>query len=57
MPNFKPKKLKKIKKKGKIKITLDKKHREKMLEFQNIKQTLIPVLNKELDILKIKFKN
>jgi len=28
-----------------------------MLEFQNIKQTLIPVLNKELDILKIKFKN
>ena len=57
MPNFKPKKVKKIKKKGKIKITLDKKHREKMLEFQNIKQTLIPVLNKELDILKIKFKN
>ena len=44
MPNFKPKKLKKIKKKGKIKITLDKKHREKMLEFQNIKHILFKII-------------
>ena len=57
MPNFKPKKMKKIKKKGKIKITLDKKHKEKMLEFQNIKENLIPLFDNELEDLKKKFKN
>ena len=55
MPNFKPKKIKKIKHKGKIKITLDKKHKEKMLEFQNIKEILLPVLDEELENLKKQF--
>ena len=55
MPNFKPKNVKKIKK-GKIKITLDKKHQEKMAEFENIKNTIIPNLNNKLKSLKEKFK-
>ena len=56
MPNFKPKNLKKIKNKGKNKITLDKKHQEKMLEFKNIKKNVIPNFNKEIMLLKYKFK-
>ena len=56
MPNFKPKNIKKIKK-GKIKIKFDKKHEEKMLEFQNIKEIIIPNLNKELGTLKKDFNN
>ena len=57
MPNFKPKKLKKIKNKGKNKITLDKKHKEKMLEFNNIKNNLIPNIDNEIKSLKENFKN
>jgi len=56
MPNFKPKNLKKIKK-GKMKITLDKKHHEKMLEFKNIKNNIIPNFDKELENLKKNFNN
>ena len=56
MPNFKPKNVKKIKK-GKIKITLDKKHKKKMAEFENIKNTIIPNMDSELKSLKEKFKN
>jgi len=57
MPNFKPKNVKKIKNKSKIKITLDKKHKEKMAEFENIKNNVIPNYDKELKNLKEKFKN
>ncbi len=57
MPNFKPKKLKKIKNKGKNKITLDKKHKEKMLEFENIKNNVIPNIDNEIKSLKEIFKN
>ena len=44
MPNFKPKAKKKIKVSKKSTITLDSKHNEKMLEFHNIKETIIPEL-------------
>jgi hypothetical protein len=54
MPNFKPKNIKKLKK-GKITVTLDKKHKEKMLEFKNITKNVIPNYNKELLNLKNKF--
>ena len=57
MPNFKPKNVKKIKNKSKIKITLDKKHKEKMAEFENIKKNVIQNYDKELKNLKEKFKN
>ena len=51
MPNFKPKSEKKMKYTKNNKITLDNKHKEKMNEFQNIKQKIIPKLKKQLNIL------
>ena len=50
MPNFKPKSEKKIKYTKNNKITLDNKHREKMDEFLNIKEKIIPKLKKQLKI-------
>ena len=52
MPNFKPKANKKIKIDKKSTITLDSKHNEKMLEFHNIKENIIPDLLKKKKILK-----
>ena len=54
MPNFKPKTTKKIKF-NKKKITLDKTHKEKMFEFGNIKNTIIPNYNKNITLLKKEF--
>ena len=47
MPNFKPKAKKKIKYIKKNKITLDNKHQEKMMEFKNIKNNIIPDYEKQ----------
>ena len=47
MPNFKPKTEKKIKYVKNTKLTLDNKHKEKMLEFKNIKSNVIPNLKKK----------
>ena len=44
MPNFKPKTKKKIKLNKKSTITLDNKHNEKMQEFENIQNKIIPDL-------------
>ena len=44
MPNFKPKAKKKFKVNKKKGATLDGKHNEKMLEFDNIKNKIIPQL-------------
>ena len=57
MPNFKPKANKKIKIDKKSTITLDSKHNEKMLEFHNIKENIIPDLLKKKKILKKKLKS
>jgi len=54
MPNFKPKTAKKIKF-NKKKITLDNTHKEKMYEFENIKNTIIPNFNKKINSLKNEF--
>ena len=54
MPNFKPKTAKKIKF-NKKKITLDNTHKEKMYEFENIKNTIIPNFNKQINSLKNEF--
>ena len=54
MPNFKPKTAKKIKF-NKKKITLDNTHKEKMFEFENIKNTIIPNYYKEIELLKNEF--
>ena len=54
MPNFKPKTAKKIKF-NKKKITLDNTHKEKMYEFENIKNTIIPNYNKQIILLKKEF--
>ena len=51
MPNFKPKSEKKIKYIKNNKLTLDNKHKEKMLEFQNIKNNIIPEYKKQLNKL------
>ena len=56
MPNFKPKANKKIKVDKKSTITLDSKHNEKMLEFHNIKETIIPELCAKKKYLKKKLK-
>ena len=56
MPNFKPKAEKKIKYNKNTKITLDKKHYEKMSEFENIKNNVIPTIKKEIAKLKRKLK-
>ena len=44
MPNFKPKAKKKFKINKKSTMTLDSKHNEKMLLFENIKDVQIPEL-------------
>jgi hypothetical protein len=54
MPNFKPKANKKIKVDKKSTITLDSKHNEKMLEFHNIKEKIIPELISKKKLLKKK---
>ena len=54
MPNFKPKTAKKIKF-NKKKITLDNTHKEKMYEFENIKNTIIPNYDKQIILLKKEF--
>ena len=51
MPNFKPKSEKKIRYTKNNKITLDNKHKEKMNEFLNIKEKIIPNYKKQLNIL------
>ena len=56
MPNFKPKANKKIKVDKKSTITLDSKHNEKMLEFHNIKEIVIPELYAKKKYLKKKLK-
>ena len=57
MPNFKPKAKKKLKFNKKTKITLDNTHSEKMEEFKNIKNTVIPSDKKKIEDLKTKFKS
>jgi len=54
MPNFKPKTAKKIKF-NKKKITLDKTHKDKMSEFCDIKNVLIPNYNENIESLKKEF--
>ena len=49
MPNFKPKTEKKIKYVKNTKLTLDNKHKEKMLEFKNIKSNVITNLKKKIN--------
>ena len=56
MPNFKPKANKKIKMNKKSTVTLDGKHNEKMLEFNNIKNKTIPELIERKKQLKQKLK-
>ena len=56
MPSFKPKANKRINIKSKSNITLDGKHNEKMKEFDNIKNTILPKLKKERKELRIKLK-
>ena len=55
MPNFKPKK-KKIKVNKKSTVTLDNKHNEKMTEFHNIQNNIIPKLKQKKKKLKKKLK-
>ena len=56
MPNFKPKASKKITINNKSIITLDSKHNEKMQEFENITNVIIPNLKKEKKEIKKKLK-
>ena len=56
MPNFKPKANKKIARPKKSSVTVDSKHREKMAEFDNIKNVIIPKLKKECADLKMQLK-
>jgi len=51
MPNFKPKANKKFKMNKKMDATLDSKHHEKMCEFANIKNKIIPDLKKKRELL------
>ena len=57
MPNFKPKAKKKICINLKTNITLDIKHNEKMLEFKNIQENIIPNLRKKRKKIKECLKN
>ncbi len=57
MPNFKPKANKKIKMNSKTVVTLDGKHNEKMKEFLDISNDVLPNLLKTKRNLKIKLKN
>jgi len=56
MPNFKPKASKKIKVNNKSIVTLDSKHNEKMKEFQDISDNIIPSLLKEKKAIKKRLK-
>ena len=56
MPSFKPKANKRINIKSKSNITLDGKHNEKMKEFDEIKNSILPKLKKEKKELRIKLK-
>jgi hypothetical protein len=56
MPNFKPKAKKKIKMDKKSTVTLDNKHNEKMREFNNISENIIPNLLLKKKLLKKKLK-
>ena len=47
MPSFKPKANKKILSSKKLNITVDSKHQEKLNEFENIDENIIPKLKKE----------
>ena len=47
MPSFKPKANKRINIKSNSNITLDGKHNEKMKEFDNIENNILPKLKKE----------
>ena len=57
MPAFKPKANKKILSNPKTNITVDSKHNEKMTEFQNLKQKIIPDLKKKRRSIKQKLEN
>ena len=56
MPSFKPKASKKIKINKKSIITLDSKHDEKMKEFLDLSNNIIPSLKKKESIAKTKIK-
>jgi len=56
MPGFKPKANKKIALSRKSVVTLDGKHNEKMLEFANIEEEVIPALKKEREELRMQLK-
>ena len=56
MPAFKPKVKKKIHLSEKASVTLDSKHNEKMEEFKNINENILPKLKKEYVDIKIKLK-
>jgi hypothetical protein len=57
MPNFKPKSKKKIKMKENSIITVDNKHEEMMLKFQNNDEKIIPELQMKIKKLKKQMKN
>ena len=56
MPSFKPKANKKILVSKKSNVTVDSKHQEKMMEFENIKKYIIPELKKEKQSFESKLK-
>ena len=51
MPSFKPKANKKIMVSKKSNVTVDSKHQEKMNEFKNIDDVIIPNLKKEKQLM------
>ncbi len=56
MPSFKPKANKKILGSKKTTVTVDSKHQEKMTEFKNIENNIIPELKQECQKLKRKLR-
>lgn len=56
MPNFKPKAKKKILVSKKKNVTVDSKHQEKMIEFENVEKNLLPALKKKRSQLKMELK-
>ena len=57
MPSFKPKANKKIMVSKKSNVTVDSKHQEKMKEFKNIEDVIIPKLKRERNKLVRRFEN
>jgi hypothetical protein len=57
MPSFKPKANRKIINNSKTNVTVDGKHREMMIEFQDISNNIIPKLKKKRDGIRDKLKN